>query len=182
MNDQRRWYAGIDWGSQSHTVFLTDSDGRRIGEKIFPHSAEGLAEMATWLQTESGASHPDQTLLAIEIPHGPVVEAMLERGFAVHAINPRLPQSPYRRPSTGLSPQACQRRLRNAQARTDTSIRSAETTLDSGCGVPPAVSRERGYPWSDGRNARPAPCGKRHWNRKAGFMRPTVHHTTLDSY
>jgi hypothetical protein len=88
MND-RQWYAGIDWGSQNHCVFLTDNDGRRIGEKIFPHSSEGLAEMAAWLLAQTGASDPAQVLAAIEVPHGPVVEALLERGFAVHAINPK---------------------------------------------------------------------------------------------
>ena len=27
--------------------------------------------------------------VAIEVPHGPVVEAMMERGFAVHSLNPK---------------------------------------------------------------------------------------------
>ena len=27
--------------------------------------------------------------MAIEVPHGPVVESFIERGFAVHAINPK---------------------------------------------------------------------------------------------
>jgi hypothetical protein len=27
--------------------------------------------------------------VAIEVPHGPVVDALLDRGFAVHAINPK---------------------------------------------------------------------------------------------
>ena len=89
MNDRRQWYAGIDWGSQSHYVFLADGEGRRIAEKIFPHSGEGLAEMAIWLSAEAGAAHPGQVLVAIEVPHGPVVEALLERGFVVHALNPK---------------------------------------------------------------------------------------------
>ncbi len=89
MNDQRRWYAGIDWGSQSHCVFLTNGDGHRISDKIFAHSSEGLAEMATWLLAEAEAADPGQVLVAIEVPHGPVVETLLERGFAVHAINPK---------------------------------------------------------------------------------------------
>lgn len=89
MNDQRRWYAGIDWGSQSHCVFLTDGDGHRISDKIFAHSSEGLAEMATWLLAGAEAADPGQVLVAIEVPHGPVVETLLERGFAVHAINPK---------------------------------------------------------------------------------------------
>jgi hypothetical protein len=60
MIDQRRWYAGVDWASQSHHVFLTDADGRRTGEKIFKHSAEGLAEMAAWLMAMTGAAEPSE--------------------------------------------------------------------------------------------------------------------------
>ena len=86
---QERWYAGVDWGSESHHVFLTDGDGRKIGEKIFKHSGEGLAEMAAWLMTASGADGPDPICVAIEVPHGPVVETLIERGFKVHAINPK---------------------------------------------------------------------------------------------
>ena len=45
--------------------------------------------MADWLLKTSGAEEPGQILVAIEVPHGPVVEALIERGFAVHAINPK---------------------------------------------------------------------------------------------
>jgi hypothetical protein len=55
MIDQRQWYAGVDWASESHHVFLTDGDGRTIGEKAFKHGGEGLAEMAAWLMAISGA-------------------------------------------------------------------------------------------------------------------------------
>jgi transposase len=86
---EQRWYAGVDWASESHHVFLTDGDGRKIGEKIFKHSGEGLAEMAAWLLAASGAGNPSQVYIAIEVPHGPVVETLIERGFTVHAINPK---------------------------------------------------------------------------------------------
>ncbi len=89
MGDRQQWYAGVDWGSQSHHVFLTDGGGRKFGEKIFKHGGEGLAEMAAWLMTASGALEPGQILAAIEVPHGPVVETLVERGFKVHAINPK---------------------------------------------------------------------------------------------
>ena len=89
MSDQRQCYAGVDWGSQSHCVFLTDGDGRKIGERIFKHGGEGLAEMAAWLIETSGAAEPGQIQAAIEVPHGPVVETLIERGFNVHAINPK---------------------------------------------------------------------------------------------
>ena len=89
MSDQRQGYAGVDWGSQSHCVFLTDGAGRKMGERIFKHGGEGLAAMVAWLMTTSGAEKPDQIQAAIEVPHSPVVETLIERGFRVHAINPK---------------------------------------------------------------------------------------------
>ncbi len=37
----------------------------------------------------SGAESPCQIHIAIEEPHGPVVETLLERGIHVYAINPK---------------------------------------------------------------------------------------------
>lgn len=89
MADQRQWYAGVDWASESHHVFLTDGGGRKTGERVFKHSGEGLAEMAAWLMATSGAADPSEIQVAIEVPHGPVVETLIERRFKVHAINPK---------------------------------------------------------------------------------------------
>ena len=89
MTDQKQWYVGVDWASESHHVVLTDGDGRKIGERGFRHGGEGLAEMATWLMATSGAVEAGQIRVAIEVPHGPVVETLIERGFKVHAINPK---------------------------------------------------------------------------------------------
>ena len=55
----------------------------------FKHGGEGLAEMANWLLEVSCAADPGQIYIAIEAPHGPVVETLLQRGFKVHAINPK---------------------------------------------------------------------------------------------
>ena len=57
--------------------------------ELFKHGGEGLAEMTTWLMATSGASEASQIHVAIEVPHGPVVETLIERGFKVHAINPK---------------------------------------------------------------------------------------------
>jgi transposase len=89
MTDERRWYVGVDWASESHHVFLTDDVGTKIGEKIFKHGGEGLAAMAAWLMATSSAAEPTQIHIAIEVPHGPVVETLIERQFNVHAINPK---------------------------------------------------------------------------------------------
>jgi transposase len=89
MTDRRHWYAGVDWASESHHVFLIDADGRKIAERVFKHGGEGLAEMAAWLVATSGAAEASQIQVAIEVPHGPVVETLIERAFKVHAINPK---------------------------------------------------------------------------------------------
>lgn len=89
MSDERRWYAGVDWASESHHVFLTDDAGTKLGEKIFKHGGEGLAEMAAWLIAASGCTDANQLHVAIEVPHGPVVETLIERRFNVYAINPK---------------------------------------------------------------------------------------------
>ncbi len=45
--------------------------------------------MAAWLLAASGAADASWIQVAIEVPHGPVVETLIERGFPVHAINPK---------------------------------------------------------------------------------------------
>jgi len=46
-----------------------------------------LAALCDWLVSLAG--HPGSVAVAIEVPHGPVVDALLDRGFAIHAINPK---------------------------------------------------------------------------------------------
>ena len=58
------------------------------GERSFTHTGSGLAEMAAWLLAQAGAA-ADVIGVAIEVPHGPVVEALTEHGFVVHSLNPK---------------------------------------------------------------------------------------------
>ena len=37
------FFAGIDWGSETHQVFVVDDDGKTLGERAFRHSGAGLA-------------------------------------------------------------------------------------------------------------------------------------------
>src|ERR671910_2233038 len=81
------WFAGVDWGSQQHQVCVLDAAGKVVGERVFPHGGAGLVALCDWLVSVAG--HPGTVAVAIEVPHGPVVDALLDRGFAVHAINPK---------------------------------------------------------------------------------------------
>jgi transposase len=88
MEEERLWFVGVDWASETHQVRLSDAQGKKVGERSFRHGGEGLAELANWTLQQTGAT-PEQVNVAIEVPHGPVVESLMERGFRVHAINPK---------------------------------------------------------------------------------------------
>jgi transposase len=88
MDKERRWFVGIDWGSQEHVVSLCDEGGSKIGQRKFPHGGTGLTDMIAWLLKASGGQ-PGEIHVAIETPHGPIVEVLLERSFNVYSINPR---------------------------------------------------------------------------------------------
>ena len=88
MTEDVEWFAGVDWASQTHQVCLVDAGGKIVGERGFAHSGAGLAELCSWLLTMTRAA-PTAIAVAIEVPHGPIVEALLERGFQVYAINPK---------------------------------------------------------------------------------------------
>jgi hypothetical protein len=54
MDKERRWFMGIDWGSQEHVVSLCDEDGVKIGQRKFPHGGTDLTDMIAWLLKASG--------------------------------------------------------------------------------------------------------------------------------
>src|SRR3954471_7675578 len=85
--EARRWLAGVDWGSERHQVWLLDEAGAVVGERGVRHDAAGLAALCDGLVSVAGDA--GAVAVAIEVPHGPVVDALLDRGFAVHAINPK---------------------------------------------------------------------------------------------
>jgi transposase len=88
MEVEGQWFVGVDWASAAHQVHIADARGAKRGERRFGHDAEGLAAMADWIRDVTGAP-PAAVHVAIEVPHGPVVESLMERGFRVHAINPK---------------------------------------------------------------------------------------------
>ena len=82
-----KWHAGVDWGVETHQACVLDGDGEVVGERAFAHGGEGLSALADWLLAFAGEAGAVD--VAIETPRGPVVESLMERGFAVHSINPK---------------------------------------------------------------------------------------------
>ena len=88
MKEERfAWFVGIDWGSEKHQACVLDQQGDIAGERSFPHSGVGLAELSDWILSIVGAANA--VAVAIEVPHGPVVDSLIDRGFVVHTINPK---------------------------------------------------------------------------------------------
>jgi transposase len=83
-----QWFVGVDWATEAHQVCALDARGTVVGERSVAHSGTGLADLCSWL-LEIGAGEAAAVHVSIEVPHGAVVETLLERGFAVFSINPK---------------------------------------------------------------------------------------------
>jgi hypothetical protein len=59
-----------------------------LGERAVAHGGAGIEALCDWLIARTGTT-PEVIGVAIEMTHGPVVEALLERGFCVYGINPK---------------------------------------------------------------------------------------------
>lgn len=81
-------FSGIDWGSESHQVCIVNTAGAVLGEMSFPHSGQGLHQMLDWIIDCAGCD-ADRIAVAIEVPHGPIVDSLMDRGFQGFAINPK---------------------------------------------------------------------------------------------
>lgn len=81
-------YVGIDWATVENEVCVVDSKGEVRAQKSFRNDGDGLQAMGAWLLTKA-ATVASRIWVAIEVPHGPVVETLLELGFVVHTINPK---------------------------------------------------------------------------------------------
>ncbi len=87
-NYKSLFFAGVDWGKDSHQVCVIDREGSLIAQRSFKHSGVGFFEMAQWMMKVSESEAFD-IAVAIEVNHGPVVETLLEQGFEVYSVNPK---------------------------------------------------------------------------------------------
>lgn len=87
-NDEIVWFLGTDWGSESHRVSLFDGTGHLVGRRGVAHTGSAYGALCDGLLQMRQAT-PGQIGVAIETSHGPVVDALLERGFQLYAINPK---------------------------------------------------------------------------------------------
>ena len=83
-----QWFVGVDWGSEQHQICVLEGDGKVVGERRVAHDGEAVGDLCEWLNELSGG-HMESVHAGIEMPHGAVVETLLERKVQVYAINPK---------------------------------------------------------------------------------------------
>lgn len=88
MGTENLVYVGIDWGTERHQVCALDAAGAALGQRAFNHDGSGLSQLVEWLLSMAGGE-TDRLRVAIESPHGAVVDALLAQGVCVSAINPK---------------------------------------------------------------------------------------------
>jgi len=74
--------AGLDWATDDHSVAVVDVTGTVVERFTVEHNAGGLAELVRRLRRAGAAE------VAIERPHGQVVDTLLAAGVTVVVISP----------------------------------------------------------------------------------------------
>ena len=82
------WFVGIDWASDAHEVCIIDRQGREDERRTVKHTAAALQAFVEALVERAGGE-ASRVALGLEVPRGALVELLVERGFAVYAINPK---------------------------------------------------------------------------------------------
>jgi transposase len=79
---------GIDWASEAHEVCVLDRDGQIVERRQVKHT---VTDLQAFVEALLARAHGDPATVAIgiEVPRGALVELLVERGFAVYAINPK---------------------------------------------------------------------------------------------
>jgi transposase len=88
MAEEFRVWVGIDWATEAHQVCVLDANGRVLSERLVVHEASALQSLVDSLIALAGGSAAT-IAVGIEVPHGAVVETLLERGLVLFALNPK---------------------------------------------------------------------------------------------
>ena len=82
---EARLWVGLDWGDARHAVCVLDDSGKEVESFEAPHTAAGLEELVARLRRCGEIAG-----VAVETTRHLVVHKLLQEGFAVYPINPKL--------------------------------------------------------------------------------------------
>ena len=80
-------FVGDDWAEAHHDVYVCDDAGTKLASKRLPEGIDGMAKLHDLV-----ASHvdgPGEVVVGIETDRGLWVNALVEAGYVVYAINPK---------------------------------------------------------------------------------------------
>jgi transposase len=80
-------FVGDDWAEAHHDVYLCDEAGTRLGKARLPEGVEGIGRFHELVAVH--VDGPNEVVVGIETDRGLWVQALVEAGYTVYAINPR---------------------------------------------------------------------------------------------
>jgi len=88
QSQEAQLWGFVDWATEKHSACVVNGQGKALAEFEVDNTPEGLAKLAVRL-TELCDGHPEAMHVGIEVPNGPVVDALLDAGFAMFTLNPK---------------------------------------------------------------------------------------------
>jgi transposase len=82
-----RYYLGVDWADESHQVWVSDADGKKVAEMKVIQQPQAMSEFGGWLHQRK--AEEIELWAAIEKPHGRIVDFLLDHGVVVYPVNPK---------------------------------------------------------------------------------------------
>jgi len=80
-------FVGDDWAEAHHDVYVCDGAGVKLASRRVPEGIGGIAILHELVAIHAG--DPAEVVVGIETDRGLWVQALVEAGYAVYAINPR---------------------------------------------------------------------------------------------
>lgn len=90
------FFVGIDWADEKHTIVILDEISTQVASFEIPHTYDGLREFTEHLKELHIPK--DKTYCFIETSRGLLVSALLQEGFRIYPLNPKVVDR-QRRPS-----------------------------------------------------------------------------------
>ncbi|MEA2659594.1 MAG: hypothetical protein QOF64_2190, partial [Candidatus Binatota bacterium] len=82
-----RYYLGVDWADESHQVWVSDADGKKVAEMKVIQQPQAMSEFGGWLHQRK--AEEIELWAAIEKSHGRIVDFLVDHGVEVYPVNPK---------------------------------------------------------------------------------------------
>jgi transposase len=77
-----KYFIGIDNSSLDHKVHVIDENCKKLKSFIITNDLAGFQELDKYLK------HYEESYIGLELPHGPVVDYLRSKNYAIYSLNP----------------------------------------------------------------------------------------------